>query len=82
MLKKNRDIASFFKPKAKNEPLEAPIKPEIHTKPQKIVREKFEEKISLTPEQIEQKLRDFDNCVAYGPVIGKFPNYIKENNGL
>ena len=69
MSNKTKSITSFFKPKAKNEPQDAPIKAEVDEKPKKVVKKK--EIDPLVAEKIEEKLREFDNCVDYGPVIGK-----------
>lgn len=69
MSSKTKSITSFFKPKAKNEPQDAPLKEEVDQKPKKVVNKK--EIDPIIAEKIEEKLREFDNCVEYGPVIGK-----------
>lgn len=69
MSSKAKNITSFFKPKAKKEPQEAQVKEEVHEKSKKVAMKK--EIDPFVAEKIEEKLREFDNCVAYGPVIGK-----------
>ncbi len=71
--KKEKNMATFFKPKAKNDGPELPPKeePEV-VKPKKVVVIPKNDHDPRILKEIEDKLREFDNCVYYGPVIGKF----------
>jgi len=69
--KKEKNISSFFKPKTKPDGPDLPVKeePEV-VKPKKVVVIPKNDHDPKVLKQIEDKLREFDNCVYYGPVIG------------
>jgi len=68
--KKDKDITKFFKPKAKQDATDPPLKEEPEVKPKKVVVIPKESHDPKVLQKIEDKLREFDNCVYYGPVIG------------
>ncbi len=71
----NSSIFSYLKPKAKQNPLIS-SKPSSNDfefqKPSKIeVIETIPQPENIDYEQVELKLKEFDNLIRYGPTLGK-----------
>ena len=70
----NSSIFSYLKPKAKQNPIisSKSVNDYEIQKPQKVqVIETIPQTENIDYEQVELKLREFDNLIKYGPALGK-----------
>ena len=70
----NSSIFSYLKPKAKQNPIisSKSLNDYEIQKPQKVeVIETIPQPENIDYEQVELKLREFDNLIRYGPTLGK-----------